>query len=82
MSAPPHGNAMNEQIIRNAIRTVYDKIFNEGQAELLPGWSPAPPSIPDGLRDIMSDIKQTGGIPCKVKRVAMDGDSPSSTFTT
>ncbi len=70
---------MNSQKMKDAVDTIYQKIFNEGKADLLPGLVAGPyiqhnPMFPDGLDGIMGYIKQAGGIPCEVKRVAIDGD--------
>ncbi len=70
---------MNKELIQHAIDTIYDKVFNQGQADLLPGLVSGPyiqhnPLFPNGLDGIMGHIKQTGRIPCEVKRVAIDHD--------
>jgi predicted SnoaL-like aldol condensation-catalyzing enzyme len=65
--------------IRQTLDVIFDQIFNQGKAELLPGLVSGPyiqhnPLFPDGLEDIMGYIKQVGRIPCEVKRIAIDGD--------
>jgi len=62
-----------------AIATIYDKIFNEGQGDLLPGLVSGPyiqhnPQFPDGTDFIVGFIKQVKRVPCEVKRAAIDGD--------
>lgn len=62
-----------------AIETIYQRVFNKGEAELLPGLVAGPyiqhnPLFPDGLDGIMAYIRQVGRVPCEVKRVAIDGD--------
>jgi predicted SnoaL-like aldol condensation-catalyzing enzyme len=46
--------------IRQTLDAIFDQIFNQGKAELLPG--------------LIGYIKQVGRMPCEVKRVAIDGD--------
>ena len=70
---------MTKDDIRHTIDIVYDKIFNQGQAELLRGLVAGPyiqhnPQLPDGVDAIIAFIKQSGGFPCEVKRIAIDGD--------
>ena len=70
---------MTRNDIRRTLDVIYDKIFNEGQADLLPGLVAGPyiqhnPLFPNGLDGIMGYIKQAGRIPCEVKRIAIDGD--------
>ena len=70
---------MTRDHIRHALDIIYDQIFNEGQADLLPGLVSGPyiqhnPQFPDGLDAIMGYIKKAGRIPCEVKRIAIDGD--------
>jgi predicted SnoaL-like aldol condensation-catalyzing enzyme len=65
--------------IRQTLEVIFDQIFNQGKAELLPGLVSGPyiqhnPLFPDGLEGIVGYIKQVGRIPCEVKRIAIDGD--------
>jgi predicted SnoaL-like aldol condensation-catalyzing enzyme len=73
------GKHMTKDDIRRVLDIVYDKIFNQGQAELLRGLVAGPyiqhnPQLPDGVDAIIAFIKQSGGFPCEVKRIAIDGD--------
>src|SRR5277367_1783792 len=73
------GRDMTKDDILSAIAVVYDQIFNQGQADLLPGLVSGPyiqhnPLFPSGLDGIMGYIKQAGRVPCEVKRMAIDGD--------
>lgn len=70
---------MTRYLIQRALDTIYDQVFNQGQADLLPGlvsglYIQHNPLFPNGLEAIMGYIKQAGRIPCEVKRVAVDGD--------
>ncbi|HEX4167199.1 MAG TPA: nuclear transport factor 2 family protein [Bryobacteraceae bacterium] len=70
---------MTRNHIRQALDVIFDQIFNQGQADLLPGLVSGPyiqhnPLFPNGLDGIMGYIKQAGRIPCEVKRIAIDGD--------
>jgi predicted SnoaL-like aldol condensation-catalyzing enzyme len=70
---------MTREHIQQAIDIIYNQIFNQGRADLLPGLVSGPyiqhnPFFPNGLDGIMAYIKQAGSIPCEVKRVAIDGD--------
>jgi predicted SnoaL-like aldol condensation-catalyzing enzyme len=70
---------MTKDDMRNAINVIYARIFNQGQADLLPSLVSGPyiqhnPLFPNGLDGIMGYIKNAGRIPCEVKRVAIDGD--------
>lgn len=65
--------------IQAAIDTIYARIFNQGEADLLPGLVAGPyiqhnPLFPDGTDFICGFIKQVGKVPCEVKRIAIDGD--------
>jgi len=65
--------------IEETIHTLYDKVFNAGQADLLPGLIAGPyiqhnPLFPNGPEPLMGYLKQTGSLPCEVKRMAIDGD--------
>src|SRR5271154_5152607 len=73
------GRDMTKDDIRSAIAVVYDQIFNQGQADLLPGLVSGPyiqhnPLFPNGLDGILGYIKRAGRIPCEVKRMAIDSD--------
>jgi predicted SnoaL-like aldol condensation-catalyzing enzyme len=68
-----------KQKIDEAIRTLYEKVFNEGRADLLSGLIAGPyiqhnPLFPDGPDPLMGYLKQAGGLPCEVKRLAIDGN--------
>jgi predicted SnoaL-like aldol condensation-catalyzing enzyme len=70
---------MTKDDMRKAIDAVYTRVFNQGQADLLPSLVSGPyiqhnPLFPNGLDGIMGYIKHAGGLPCEVKRVAIDGD--------
>ena len=70
---------MTRDRIRQVLDIVYDQIFNQGQADLLPGLVSGPyiqhnPLFPDGPAGIMGYIKKVGRMPCEVKRIAIDGD--------
>jgi len=70
---------MTRDQIQNSLDAIYDKVFNEGQADLYPSLVAGPyiqhnPLFPDGLEAIVGYIKKTGRIPCEVKRAAIDGD--------
>jgi predicted SnoaL-like aldol condensation-catalyzing enzyme len=65
--------------IKQVLDAIYDKVFNQGQADLYPSLVTGPyiqhnPLFPDGLEAIVGYIKQAGPIPCEVKRIAIDGD--------
>src|SRR6266850_20750 len=65
--------------IQHALNVIFSQVFNQGQADLLPGLVSGPyiqhnPLFPNGLDGIMGYIKQAGRIPCEVKRIAIDGD--------
>ncbi|WP_338523751.1 nuclear transport factor 2 family protein [Pseudomonas batumici] len=70
---------MNRDRIQAAIDTIYARVFNQGESELLTGLVAGPyiqhnPLFPDGTAFIAGYIKQVGKVPCEVKRVAIDGD--------
>jgi predicted SnoaL-like aldol condensation-catalyzing enzyme len=70
---------MNRDHVLQVLDTIYEKIFNKGQANLYPDFVSGPyiqhnPLFPDGLDVILGYIKQAGRIPCEVKRIAIDGD--------
>jgi predicted SnoaL-like aldol condensation-catalyzing enzyme len=73
------GKDMTKDRIQQALDTIYEKVFNQGQADLYPGLVSGPyiqhnPLFPNGLAAIVGYIKKVGRIPCEVKRVAIDGD--------
>ena len=70
---------MTRDRIQHALDTIYEKVFNQGQADLYPGLVSGPyiqhnPLFPNGLDAIVGYRKQAGRTPCEVKRVAIDGD--------
>ncbi|WP_028222110.1 nuclear transport factor 2 family protein [Paraburkholderia oxyphila] len=70
---------MNRDHVLQVLNTIYEKIFNEGQADLYPGFVSGRyiqhnPLFPDGTDFIAGYIKQVGKVPCEVKRIAIDGD--------
>ena len=70
---------MNRALIERTLATIYDKIFNEGRADLLPGIVAGPyiqhnPMFPNGTQMLIAYLRQAGSVPCQVKRVAIDGD--------
>src|SRR6266446_8629890 len=70
---------MTRDRIQHALDTIYNQVFNQGKADLLPGLVSGPyiqhnPLFPNGLDGIMGYIKQAGRIPCEVKRIGIDGD--------
>jgi predicted SnoaL-like aldol condensation-catalyzing enzyme len=70
---------MTRDQIQHALNVIFSQVFNQGQADLLPGLVSGPyiqhnPLFPNGLDGIMGYIKQAGRIPCEVKRIAIDGD--------
>src|SRR5712675_656183 len=73
------GCLMTREDIQQAIDIIYNQVFNQGRADLLPGLTSGPyiqhnPLFPNGLDSIIAYIKQAGSIPCEVKRVAIDGN--------
>jgi predicted SnoaL-like aldol condensation-catalyzing enzyme len=65
--------------IKQAIDAIYDKVFNQGQADLYPSLVSGPyvqhnPLFPNGLDAIVGYLRKAGPIPCEVKRIAIDGD--------
>jgi predicted SnoaL-like aldol condensation-catalyzing enzyme len=70
---------MKKDLVQQALDTIYEKVFNQGRADLYPGLVSGPyiqhnPLFPNGLAAIVGYIKKAGRIPCEVKRVAIDGD--------
>jgi predicted SnoaL-like aldol condensation-catalyzing enzyme len=66
-------------LIEQTLATIYDKIFNKGEADLLPGIVSGPyiqhnPMFPNGTDVLANYLRQAGSVPCEVKRVAIDGD--------
>jgi len=69
----------NRAKMEESIRTVYGKVFNAGQADLLPGliaghYIQHNPLFPNGPEPLIGYLKQAGSLPCEVKRVAIDGN--------
>src|SRR5271155_3616548 len=65
--------------VRRALGVIFDQVFNQGRADLFPDLVSGPyiqhnPLVPDGLDGVMGFLKQSGRIPCEVKRIAIDGD--------
>jgi predicted SnoaL-like aldol condensation-catalyzing enzyme len=59
---------MTKDQMRHALNVIYDQIFNQGQADLLPSLVSGPyiqhnPLFPNGLDGIMGYIKQAKRIP-------------------
>jgi predicted SnoaL-like aldol condensation-catalyzing enzyme len=78
-SPSPEGESMNTERIRAAIDIIYARVFNKGEAELLPNlvagkYIQHNPLFPDGTDFICGYIKQAGKVPCEVKRIAIEGD--------
>jgi predicted SnoaL-like aldol condensation-catalyzing enzyme len=70
---------MSNKRIKATLETLYEEVFNKGRADLLPGLIAGPyiqhnPLFPDGAEPLLGYLKQSGGIPCEVKRMAIDGD--------
>ena len=70
---------MNKEKIKATVETLYSKVFNQGKADLFPGLVAGPyiqhnPLFPNGTAPLMGYLKQSGSIPCEVKRMAIDGD--------
>jgi predicted SnoaL-like aldol condensation-catalyzing enzyme len=69
----------NKQKIEETLRTLYEKAFNEGRADLLPGlisgsYIQHNPLFPNGPEPLLGYLKQAGSLPCEIKRMAIDGD--------
>ena len=67
------------QKMEQALRTLYDKVFNEGRGDLLPRLISGPylqhnPLFPNGPEPLMGFLKEAGRLPCDVKRIGIDGD--------
>jgi predicted SnoaL-like aldol condensation-catalyzing enzyme len=78
-SLQPKGEIMKRDRIQAAIDTVYARVFNQGESELLSDLVAGPyiqhnPLFPDGTDFIAGYIKEVGKVACEVKRVAIDGD--------
>lgn len=70
---------MDKNKTKATIDALYSKVFNEGRADLMAGlvagdYIQHNPLFPNGIAPLVGYIKQTGGIPCEVKRMAIDGD--------
>jgi predicted SnoaL-like aldol condensation-catalyzing enzyme len=69
----------SRQAIEQALNTLYQKVFNEGQSDLLASLIAGPyiqhnPLFPDGPEPLVGYLQQAGSIPCEVRRMAVDGD--------
>ena len=70
---------MNAEKIKATVETLYSKVFNQGQADLLDGLVGAEyiqhnPLFPNGTAPLVGYLKQAGSLPCEVKRMAIEGD--------
>lgn len=70
---------MNKQKMQETIRALYEKVFNEGQADQLSTLIAGPyvqhnPLFPNGPEPLIGYLKQAGSIPCEIKRIAIEGD--------
>ena len=70
---------MNQDKIKTTIETLYSKVFNQGQADLLDelvagDYIQHNPLFPNGTAPLAGYLKQAGSLPCEVKRMAIDGD--------
>jgi len=70
---------MKRATIEKTLSTIYDKVFNEGQAELFPSLVASPyiqhnPTLPNGPEAIVAYVRKVGRVPCEVKRIAIDGN--------
>ncbi len=70
---------MNKERIKATIETLYGDVINNGKADLLPGLVAGPyiqhdPLFPNGIEPLMGYLRQVGGIPCEIKRMAIDDD--------
>jgi predicted SnoaL-like aldol condensation-catalyzing enzyme len=70
---------MTKDAIRRVIDIIYGQVFNQGRADLYPDLVSGPyiqhnPLVADGIDGVMAFLKQTGRVPCEVKRIAIDGD--------
>jgi predicted SnoaL-like aldol condensation-catalyzing enzyme len=70
---------MTRDQIKHALEAIYDKVFNQGQADLYRSLVSGPyiqhnPLFANGLEAIVGYINKTGRIPCEIKRTAIDGD--------
>lgn len=70
---------MNRNKILSTINTLYTEVFNQGKFDLFKDlvageYIQHNPFFPNGIEPIVGYIKQTGRIPCEIKRMAIDGD--------
>lgn len=70
---------MSKEKIKATLETLYGEVLNNGKADLLPSLVTGPyiqhdPLFPNGIEPLMGYLKHAGGIPCEVKRMAIDGD--------
>jgi predicted SnoaL-like aldol condensation-catalyzing enzyme len=75
---------MTRERIQHAVDIIYNQIFNQGRADLLPGLVSGPyiqhnPLFPNGLDGIIAYIKQAGNVPCEVNVLPSTGILPSYT---
>jgi len=60
---------MTREDIQQTIDIIYNQVFNQGRADLLPGLisghTLAQPLFPMGSTAIIAYIKQAGSIPCE-----------------
>lgn len=69
----------NKPQIEATVRTLYERVFNQGRADEFPALIAGPyiqhnPLFPNGPEPLMGYLKQVGKITCEVKRMAVDGD--------
>lgn len=69
----------NNQQIEATVRTLYERVFNQGRADEFPALIAGPyiqhnPLFPNGPEPLMGYLKQVGKITCEVKRMAVDGE--------
>jgi predicted SnoaL-like aldol condensation-catalyzing enzyme len=65
--------------MEQTLRTLYDRVFNEGRADLLPAliggrYIQHNPLFPDGPEPLIGYLQQAGRLPCEVRRIGIDGD--------
>ena len=70
---------MNEDKIKATIETLYSRVFNQGQVDLLADlvageYIQHNPLFSNGTAPLAGYLKQAGSLPCEVKRMAIDGD--------
>jgi predicted SnoaL-like aldol condensation-catalyzing enzyme len=70
---------MSKAAIERTLKVIYERIFNGGEADLLPTIVSGPyiqhnPLFPNGTEQLVGYIRQAKSIPCEIKRVAVEGD--------